>query len=202
MKGVFFMSKTKKDNVFDAFHHDLKDATGNTQERKTVDHQSNNQGSKVEVVLPNESNAPQNNQAAADRYIDNNQVISPAAEHFIQNGLGESNVLLDYLNFQEVKSGDPAPVMLDNAFFTMIKEMSIADDGSITINFFNGNKFIAVPQNWLTNSITVEKLMEVGVQYSYVPNEDMLDRLTNVLVHNGGNQSQYGKNRYFWIPSK
>lgn len=216
------MSNQKEDTVFSAFHQ-KKAKNGGQKSHKNMPTASpaDEQNAKVVVTLPGDQavNGEHNQtsetqpteietvqeatgQGAADNFINNKQGISPEAERFLNEKGSQRDNFLDFLDFKEVETGDPAPVLLDQAFFNMVKDISISEDNAVTINFFNGSQFIAVPENWLTNAITVEKLVDVGVRYSYVPNQNLFTRLKNVLVHNGGNISSYTDNKYFWLPSK
>lgn len=216
------MSNRKEDTVFDAFHRKNEKKGGQKSQKDTPSASpSEEQNAKVVVTLPgdqalngepNQATETQQTetervqaatgQGAADNFINNKQGISPEAERFLNMKDAQRDKFLDFLNFKEVETGDPAPVLLDQAFFNMVKDISISEDHAVTINFFNGSQFIAVPENWLTNEITVEKLVEVGVRYSYVPSQNLFIRLKNVLVHNGGNISPYVDNKFFWLPSK
>lgn len=216
------MSNQKEDTVFNAFHNKkTKKGAQKSQENMSTDSPSNEQNAKVVVTLPgdqavngelNQATETQpteietvqeaTGQGAADNFINNKQGISPEAERFLNKKGSQSDNFLDFLEFKEVETGDPAPVLLDQAFFNMVKDISISEDNAVTINFFNRSQFIAVPENWLTNEITIAKLVDVGVRYSYVPNQNLFTRLKNVLVHNGGNISSYTDNKYFWLPSK
>lgn len=218
------MSNQDEDNVFDAFHRNKGKGTNSVQtshKDAVTDSTQEEQSAKVVVTLPGEQavngqsdqttgvkqtesvrDQEESGQGAANKFINNQQGISPEAERFLDQKGSQDDKFLDFLDFYEVNTGDPAPVILDQAFFHMVKDVSVADDNAITINFFNGTQFIAVPKNWLTNSITIEKLVEVGVRYCYVPDQNMPIRLKNVLVHNGGNMSPYSNNKYFWLPTK